>query len=110
MLFRSALREKVRGILTTEQKEFIERGTMLHGQASVEVSEQFASRFAGAKGNKEDYAAAQKEFQTRLREEYLRKLDTIMSPEQKTALRERAELEAKREAEAANAPKKKGNN
>ena len=105
---RAALKEKVKSILTVEQKEFIERASALHGTTAAEVNEEFSAQFASAKGSKADMGAVMKEYQVKLQAEFARKLEAIMTPAQSAAMQVRAALERLREIEAANAPKKTG--
>jgi hypothetical protein len=99
------LYKEVDAILTTEQKGLIEKINDAYGKVAAELGEEFQPKFAAAKGNAEDTAAVKKELMEALVSAFDKKLDAILTADQKAAVKKAAEEEAKRAAENKNKPK-----
>ena len=92
-------------ILTREQKGLIEKLNDAYAKVASELGEEFQPKFAAAKGNAEDTAAVKKELGEAISAAFDKKLDTILTNDQKAAVKKAAEEEAKRAAENKNKPK-----
>ena len=97
--------KEVDTILTREQKGLIEKINDAYAKVGAEIGEEFQPKFAAAKGNAEDTAAVRKEMTEAVVAALNKKLDGILSNDQKAAVKKAAEEEAKREAENKNKPK-----
>jgi len=93
------LYKEVDSILTNDQKALIEKINDTFAKVASEVGEEFQAKFAAAKGNAEDTAAVKKELHEAIGVAFGKKLDTLLTAEQKAAVKKAAELEAKRAAE-----------
>lgn len=102
---RAALTARVASILMVEQKEFIAKAAAARDTAATTVRERIQDKFAAAKGKGES-ALVQQEYQEAFAVEFVQRLDAIMTPVQKTAMRLRADLELERKRQAEAAPKK----
>ena len=102
---REALKARVSSILMVEQKEFIAKAAGEREAAATTVRERFQDKFSEAKGKGES-ARVQQEYQEAFAAEFVRRLEGIMTPEQKAAMRVRADLELERKRQEA-APKKR---
>lgn len=98
------LHKAVAGILTKDQKALIEKINDAYAKVAAEVGEDFQAKFAAAKGNPEDMAAVKKEAAEALAAAFGKKLDGVLTAEQKKAVEKAAEEEKKR---AANSDKPK---
>jgi hypothetical protein len=99
------LYKEVDAILTRDQKGLIEKINDAYGKVVAEVGEEFQPKFAAAKGNAEDTAAVKKELVEAVAAAFDKKLDGILSNDQKAAVKKAAEEEAKRAAEDKKKPK-----
>ena len=97
------MRVRASNILTAEQRAVIEKANAAYIEVQQTVLQEFQPRLAAAKGNEQAQEAAFKEFKERLDAEFVRKLDGILSSDQKVAM----EQAAAKEREAALNPKKK---
>ena len=103
---REALKARVSSILMVEQKEFIAKAAGERDTAAATVRERLQDKFSEAKGKGES-ARVQQEYQEAFAAEFARRLEGIMTPEQKAAMRVRADLELERKRQAEAAPKKR---
>ncbi len=99
--------KEVEAILTKDQKSLIEKINDGYAKTAAEVGEGFQANFAAAKGNAEEMAKARKEYGEAVVAAFDKKLDGILSTDQKTAVKKAAEVEAKRAAENKDKPKPK---
>jgi hypothetical protein len=99
--------KEVDAILTKDQKALIEKINDAFAKVASEVGEDFQAKFAAAKGNAEDTAAVRKELTEAVASAFDKKLDGILTNEQKAAVKKAAEEEAKRAAENKDKPKPK---
>lgn len=97
----------VDGVLTKDQKALIEKVNDAYAKVVAEVSEDFAPKFAAAKGNAEDTAALRKEQVEAIKAAFEKKLDAVLSNEQRAAVSKAAEEEAKRATANKDKPKPK---
>lgn len=97
------LRVRASNILTAEQRSVIEKANAAYVEVQQTVMQEFQPRLVAAKGNDLAKEEAQKEMKERFTAEFLRKLDGILSSDQKVAL----EQAAAKEREAALNPSKK---
>ncbi|HUR54245.1 MAG TPA: hypothetical protein VMZ71_08945 [Gemmataceae bacterium] len=100
------LYQTVDQILTKDQKALIEKLNDAFAKVAAEVGEDFQAKFAAAKGNAEDTAAVRKELQEAVATAFDKKLDALLSTDQKKAVEKAAEIEKKRAAENKDKPKK----
>lgn len=89
----------VDGILTKDQKALIEKINDSYAKLAAEVGEEFQPKFVAAKGNAEDTAALRKEQAEALVAAFGKKLDGLLSADQKKAV-DAAAAEAKKRADA----------
>ncbi len=101
------LYKEVDGILTKDQKALIEKINDGYAKTATEVLEDLQAKFGAAKGNEEEMAKVRKEYGEALVAAFDKKLDGILSTDQKTAVKKAAEVEAKRAAENKDKPKPK---
>ncbi len=94
-------------ILTTEQKALIEKVNDAYAKVVSELGEEYQAKFAAAKGDAEATAAARKELNEAIAAAFDKKLDAILTNDQKAAVKKAAEEEAKRAAENKDKPKPK---
>ena len=94
-------------ILTNAQKALVEKVNDAYAKVASEVGEDFQAKFAAAKGNAEDFAAVRKELTEAIAAAFDKKLDAVLSADQKAAVKKAAEEEAKRAAENKDKPKPK---
>ena len=97
--------KEVDAILTREQKGLIEKINDAYAKVVSEVGEDFAPKLVAAKGNAEDTAALRKEQAEAIKTAFEKKLDGLLSNDQRAAVKKAAEEEAKRAAENKNKPK-----
>ena len=93
--------------LTKDQKALIEKINDAYAKVAAEVGEDFQAKFAAAKGNAEDTAALKKELAEAVAAAFDKKLDAVLTNDQKAAVRKAAEEEAKRAAANKDKPKPK---
>ncbi len=94
-------------ILTNAQKALVEKINDGYAKTAAEVLEDLQAKFGAAKGNEEEMAKVRKEYAEALAAAFDKKLDGILSTDQKTAVKKAAEVEAKRAAENKDKPKPK---
>lgn len=97
--------ELVAGILTADQKKQIEKVNDAYGRVVSDVGEEFQPQYASAKGNAEEAAKIRLAQQKAVAETFEKKLDGILSNEQREAVKKKAEVEKKREEENKKTPK-----
>jgi hypothetical protein len=97
------LTEKVASILTAEQKTLIEKINAAHASAMEDVGIVYEDKFATVKADPAARQRIQSEKNQDIEEQFLHKLDAILTPAQKEAMNRAADEEVKR---AAAAPKK----
>lgn len=97
--------KEVDGILTKDQKALIEKLNDAYAKVIAELGEEYQPKFAAAKGNAEDTAAVRKELNEAIVTTFGKKLDGILSNDQRAAVKKAAEEEAKRAADKPNKPK-----
>lgn len=97
------LRVRASNILTAEQRSVIEKANAAYIEVQQTVMREFEPRLISAKGNDQAKETAQKELKERFASEFVRKLDGVLSSDQKVAM----EQAAAKEREAALNPKKK---
>jgi hypothetical protein len=97
--------KEVDGILTQNQKALIEKINDAYGKVAAELTDEFQPKFAAAKGNAEDTAAVKKELMEAMVTAFDKKLDALLTADQKTAVKKAAEEEARRAAENKDKPK-----
>lgn len=102
---REKLFTEVDGILTKDQKALIEKMNEAYEKVIGEVGEQFQAKFVAAKGNADEMAAVRKEHAEALAAGFEKRLNQLLTTEQKLAVEKAAEVEKKRAAEAKDKPK-----
>jgi hypothetical protein len=93
------LHEKVAGILTAGQKALIEKIDAAHVEVTRATFDEFEANFGAAKGNEEATTRLHKEVREKIAADFGKKLDGILTAEQKEALKKAAAAEKRREAE-----------
>lgn len=86
---------QVAEILTPAQKELVQRLQVLYGQARDAVSAEYGPKLIGAKGNDAETMRLRQEAREALNADFLRRVNEILTPEQRAAF-ERAAAEEKR--------------
>lgn len=99
------LHKQIDAILTADQKGLIEKVNDAYARAVSEVGEEYQAKFVDAKGNAEQTAALRKEQAEAVAAAVGKKLDGILTTEQKAAVAKAAEGEAKRAAANRDKPK-----
>ncbi len=94
-------------ILTKEQKALIEKINDAYAKIGSEIGGEFQAKFAAAKGNAEDTAALRKEQAEAIRTAFEKKLDALLTNDQRAAVKKAAEEEAKRAKANPDKPKPK---
>ncbi len=94
-------------ILMNDQKALVEKINDAYAKTAAEVLEDLQAKFGNAKGNEEEMAKVRKEYDEALAAAFDKKLDAVLSANQKTAVKKAAEEEAKRAAENKDKPKPK---
>lgn len=94
-------------ILTKEQKALIEKINDGYAKVVAEVGEDYQPKIAAAKGNAEDTAALRKEQAEAIRTAFDKKLDALLTNDQRAAVKKAAEEEAKRAKANPDKPKPK---
>jgi hypothetical protein len=94
-------------ILTADQKKRIEKINDAYAKAMEEVGGDFDERFAAAKGNEAETEKVRKELHEATVAAFEKRLDTILTADQRKAVKEAAE-EHKRQEEANKKTKKPG--
>jgi hypothetical protein len=99
------LHKQIDTILTTEQKGLIEKVNDTYARVVSEVGEEYQPKFVAAKGNAEETAAVRKEQAEAVADAMGKKLDGILTADQRAAVKKAAEEEAKRAAANKDKPK-----
>jgi len=90
------LYQEVDAILTKDQKALIEKINDSFAKVVAEVGGQFQADFEAAKGNADETAKLRKDLREAIAETFNKKLDGLLSTEQRAAVKKAAEEEAKR--------------
>jgi hypothetical protein len=101
------LYKEIDTILTRDQKGLIEKINDAYAKVISEVGEDFQPKFVAAKGNAEDTAKLRKEQAEAIKTAFEKKLDGVLSNDQRAAVKKAAEEEAKRAANNPDKPKPK---
>jgi hypothetical protein len=104
---RTRLNEQVGSVLSHPQKVLVEKINAVVVELQNAVLEDFIPQFAAAKGNDAQTKEVQKQFREKLQAEFPRKLESILSPEQKAGF-EKAAAAQKAAEEAGKNFKKPG--
>ena len=99
------LREQVATILTPEQKALIEKINAAYAAAVEEAGIVYADKFASVKADEAARRRIQEEKSQDTEEQFLHKLDGILSESQKAALTRAGEEEQQRSAKTATTKK-----
>lgn len=99
------LHKAVGEILTKDQKAMIEKLNDTYARVASDVASDFQPEFAAAKGNAEVTADLRKKQAEVLAETYGKKLDAVLTADQRAAVKKAAEEEAKRAAGNKDKPK-----
>jgi hypothetical protein len=94
------LNEKVARILTAEQKALIEKINAAYATAVEDTGIVYADKFASVKADEAARKRIQEEKSQDTEEQFLHKLDALLSPAQKEAMKRAAEEEEQRNAKA----------
>jgi hypothetical protein len=92
-------------ILTKDQKAMIEKLNDAYARVAADVAKDFEPDFVAAKGNAEDTAALRKKQAEAIAEAYGKKLDAVLTADQRAAVKKAAEEEARRAATNKDKPK-----
>jgi hypothetical protein len=101
------LYKAVDGLLTKDQKALVEKVNDAYALAAAGVAEEFQPKFVAAKGNADDTAALRKEAAEAVAAAFGKKLDGVLSADQKKAVEAAAAEEKKRAAANPDKPKPK---
>lgn len=93
------LHKMVSEILTPEQKKLIEKTNDAYAKAVADAGEEFQPLYAAAKGNKEEMQKIRDQQKAAIEQNFEKRLDGILSPEQKKAMEEAAAEIKKRNAD-----------
>lgn len=96
----TAYDRKVAEILTPAQKELVQRLQVLYSQSREAVSAEYAPMLVSAKGNEAETVRLRREAQAALTSDFGRRVNEILTPEQRTAFERSAADEKQREAAA----------
>ena len=99
------LNAKVAAILTTEQKALIEKINAAYAAAVEDTGIVYADKFASVKADEAARKRIQEEKQQDTEEQFHHKLDALLSPAQKEAMKRAAAEEDERNAKAATVKK-----
>jgi Spy/CpxP family protein refolding chaperone len=92
---------RVAEILTPAQKELILRLQVLYGQAREAVGKEYEAKLVASKGNKEETARLRDEARAALNADFARRVNEILTAEQRTAFEQAAADEKRRAEESA---------
>jgi hypothetical protein len=92
---RDQLFEKVAGILTADQKKLIEKVNDAYARAISDLQDDFQPQFASTKGNPDEAQKVREAYSKAIVESFEKKLDGILSNEQREAVKKAAEQEKK---------------
>lgn len=92
------LHKEVAAILTREQKALIEKINDAYAKVSAEVGMEFQPSIEASKGNAEEIAKLRKEQAEAIVAAFDKKLNAVLSADQKAAVKKAAKAEAKRAA------------
>lgn len=90
------LHKKVAEILTADQKALIERTNAAYARVVAEVGEEFQGAYAAAKGNPDEAAKVRQQVREAVAEAFGKKLDALLTADQKQAVEKAAAEERKR--------------
>jgi hypothetical protein len=93
---RDKLFETVNGILSADQKKLIEKVNDAYARAISDLQDDFQPQFASTKGNPDEGAKVREAYHKAVIESFEKKLDGILSNEQRAALKKAAEEAKKR--------------
>lgn len=99
-------RAQVADILTADQKKLIEKINDAYAKVVGEVSSEYTPRFGTVKGNDEERAKISKEMHEAIATAFEKKLDTLLSAEQRAAVKKLGEEQKRRDEEAKKNSKK----
>ncbi|HEV7405556.1 MAG TPA: hypothetical protein VGO11_21605 [Chthoniobacteraceae bacterium] len=98
-------REKVAAVLTTEQKALVEKINAAYAAAVADTGVVYADKFASVKADEAARKRIQEEKGQDIEEQFLHKLDALLSPAQQASMKAAAEAEEQRNAKAATVKK-----
>lgn len=101
----AAYDRKVAEILTPAQKELVQRLQVLYAQSREAISGEYAPKLVSAKGNEAETVRLRQEAQAALTADFGRRVNEILTPEQRAAFERSAAEEKRREAAAKSKPK-----
>lgn len=101
----TAYDRKVAEILTPTQKELVQRLQVLYAQSRDAISAEYAPKLVSAKGNDAETVRLRQEAQAALASDFGRRVNEILTPEQRAAFERSAAEEKQREAAAKTKPK-----
>lgn len=99
------LHKAVAEILTKDQKALIEKLNDAYARVAAEIAKDFEPEFVAAKGNAEVTAMVRRMQADAIVEAYGKKLDAVLTADQRAAVKKAAEEEAKRAAGNKDKPK-----
>lgn len=99
------LHKAVAEILTKDQKALIEKLNDAYARVAAEIAKDFEPEFVAAKGNTEVTAMVRRMQAEAILEAYEKKLDALLTADQRAAVKAAAEEEAKRAAGNKDKPK-----
>jgi len=97
--------DMVKGILTDDQRKQIEKVNDAYARAISDTYGDFEPQFVASKGNAEEMAKVRAAYTKAMTESFEKKLEGILSNEQREAVKKSAEVQKKREEEAKKTPK-----
>jgi len=80
---RTRMQKEVAEILTPDQKRLVEKINTVAAEARRSAAEKYEAEYAAAKGNEAQLAEINKKIQEEARDEFGRKMNNILTPEQK---------------------------
>ena len=90
---------EVDAIMTKEQKTLIEKVNDAYAKVVADIGAEFQANFAAAKGNAEETEKVRKELREAVAAAFDKKLDAVLTADQRAAVKKAAEEEAKRAAD-----------
>lgn len=96
---RASYDRRVAEILTTKQMELVQSLQVIYGQAREAVATEYGPRLVGAKGNEAETAKLRQEARDALHTDFIRRVNEILTTEQRAAF-ERSAAEEKQAAGA----------
>ena len=95
---RTRMQKEVAEILTPDQKRLVEKINIAAAEAQRSAAEKYEAEYASAKGNEAQLAEINKKIQDEAREEFSRKMNNILTPEQKESWQKAAAAQKVAEA------------